>query len=180
MIFNGRNLLVLMVTGMSLLIYSCGSEEPRMKYFNDIDNHVGWNENVQGNIIFDREARSGKYVCKIDNQSPYSVTFELQTMEITDNVLKRVNVSAWVKIDDANSEPLVVVDILDKDRNSREWIPQGLDDKQNSVGKWVKLSSQIDLTSNNRNQPQNSFRIYVSNGSASSALVDDIEVVFKD
>lgn len=163
-----------------LMISACTSNQEGIRFYSNYDNDLGWNESFSKLMEEIPDAPSGKMAGVLNAQSPYSTTFNLNAARISDKPLKSVTVTAQVKIEGATADPLVVIDIRGKDGNTLEWLSKGPDDIGGSVGKWVTISNQIDLTANNRNDPNNIFRIYATNNSPEKVLVDDIEIVFVD
>lgn len=168
---------------VSLLIFGCGNDSSKyqtgnMYYMATMDDQVAWTESPRNNIISIEDAPSGKMVSSISSDSPYSSTFFMKNSAISAKPLSKVVYSAMVKVSGPDAEPLIVIDILDKDGKSLEWISKGIIDVEGSVNKWVKLTAELNLTENNRNLTENSLKIYVSNGKSRAALVDDIEIQF--
>lgn len=167
----------------SFFIFGCGGDASQyqtgnMYYMATMDDQVVWTENPKSNIITIEDAPSGKMVSSINVDSPYSVTFFMKNNAISTKPLTKVVCSAMVKVSGADAEPLLVIDIMDKEGKSLEWLPKGLEDIEGSVNKWVKLSTELNLTESNRNLMENAIKIYVSNGKSRVAFVDNIEIQF--
>ena len=164
-----------------LFFNSCSNRanNNNITYHTDMDDQIAWNMNPMSNIIAVSDAPSGRYVSEIKEGTPYSVTFSMRLNQIPVKLISRISAKAKVKISDVVSDPVLVIDIINKDGVSLEWIPVGISDKTNVINNWHELSSSLDMTSNNRNNPDNSIKVYVSNGFKQGALVDDIEVTFE-
>lgn len=165
-----------------VLISGCSksSDNGNLTYHCDMDDQIAWNRNPVSNIIAISDAPSGRYVSEINEGSPYSVTLSMRLNQVSVKLVEKISVKAKVKISDIVSDPVLVIDIIDKDGVSLEWIPVGIRDKSDSINKWQELSNGLDMSVNGRNNPDNSIKVYVSNGFKQSALVDDIEVIFEN
>jgi hypothetical protein len=173
----------LMIALMVLSLSSCDrNKNSDLIFFNSMESSIGWNVNQVPNnypiIKFDN-AFSGQYVCKLDSTNPFSITFYMKQKDICKKKLSLVRLSAWFMIIADNSEQNLVTEIRDSNEKVLEWIVKDAKDFEPEINNWRKVSITIDLTLNERNNPENYVRIYASNGKAFPVFVDDIKIEFE-
>ena len=151
-----------------------------LSFVNDMETLFGWNTNSRlSNIVYYKGAHSGRYVCAMDSSNNFGPTFEMRLKEVDPGPLKRLKVGCWFNTQQEGSRPEIIVDIRDKDGNTKEWLTQPGKDIIKSTGEWTWVELQLDLSVKNRNLPDNIFRIYPLNTSGAVALADDIGIHFE-
>ena len=165
-----------------VLITACNSNSVNTKltYTNNFETEYAFNSNHAVNVIRINDAHSGWFVSKIDATNAFSTTFQMQVSEISKNPLHYIRFSAWIKMEEENAKPLLVVDVRDSAWNSLEWLPYDAFKEVEKLNEWHRVTYQLDLTEKNRNNMSNFFRIYVSNGEKDAAYVDDISITFDE
>ncbi len=169
------------LTLTSLALNSCSDSKSNdgLTFVNDMENQFAWNENHHPNIVYYKNAHSGKYVSIIDSVNIFSPSYLMKFKDVDSSPLKRVTVGAWFNAQQDGSDPQIAIDIRDKTGNSMEWISQDGKDLVKNTGSWEWVEFTVDLSVKGRNQPDNSLKIYAFNKSGSSCLVDDIQVSYE-
>jgi hypothetical protein len=148
-------------------------------YFNDMDNYQAWLDPQPVNVISDPNAFSGKFVSRIDSLIQYSPTLQVNNRDIGNGTPEKLLVTAWVKMENINSRPFIVVEIKDPEGVSRELINKGFSTVVKDPMRWTKLTCEIDLRESGRNNEGNYYRVYLHNEQSAFALVDDILICFQ-
>lgn len=151
-----------------------------VKFRNNIDEMLAWNEFHYGKIIKDDAAHSGIYVNSINSESPYSTTFYMRLGDISKKPLRKIKISGWIKSKNLNSSPTFVIDILDKDRKSIEYLAKDGRKEMQKSDTWFQVTNEIKLDNAKRGNPDNYIKVYFTNGSPESCLVDDLEIIFEN
>lgn len=151
----------------------------------------------RGNLVFDtnlensnwstsgsqskfNNAHSGNFVCKINKDNAFTNNFEARVIDVSSKTLKTARISAWMMLTSKNSEQNLVLEIRDSsNQKTLEWLNTNAADYIDNLNQWVKIDLVVDLTINNRNNQQNIYRIYASNGKDDIVYVDDFEVGFE-
>jgi hypothetical protein len=149
---------------------------------------MNFNNNIEtsywttsSNTIQVNNAHSGNYCCKLNKDSPFSTTFNIRVKDISEKPLQRAKISAWFMPTSDLVEQNLVLDIRDSTtEKSFEWINNDAANYLTELNKWGKIDLLVDLTINNRNDPNNVYRIYASNGKDEPIYVDDFEIVFEE
>jgi hypothetical protein len=165
---------------LAALMLACNDNpvNTKLTYTNNLETEYAFYTKHAPNVIKVNDAHSGWFVSKIDAANAYSATFQMRVADISENPLKSVRFSAWVKMESNNTKPLLVVDIRDSAWNSLEWLPYNAFKEIDKLNKWIYVTSTVDLAEKNRNNPNNFLRMYVSNGEKDAAYVDDISITF--
>ena len=171
--------------GFPLLIIqlaSCSSEKDSKLFFsNNIESSYVWDEHPPSSIVKFDKAHSGNYVCKMDVNNPFSITYNMRVKDISPKPLSKVKVSAWFMLTENNSEQNLIINILDSSmQKSFEWLARNAAEDIKELNQWGRVEQTIDLTQKNRNNPDNVIRIYAANGRGEPVYVDDIEIQFEE
>ena len=156
-----------------------GTQDNGLVFLNNMEAVVGWTVAPAGNLIYDADAHSGKYVCLIDSSSVFGITYNMKLQDVDHSPLKRVKVGAWFKTLRDGADPNLAIDIRDSLGNSIDWFAQNSDNLLKKPGEWEWMEMSIDLTVKNRNAPSNTLRIYPFNKMPAPCLVDDIAVSYE-
>jgi hypothetical protein len=171
---------LIIIALIAFLFTSCGSSNKDYValYRSDMDTQVAWTDNPIPGLIKSPSAKSGIYICRMDSVHPYGPTFNMVVKNITDKKFSHVKISGWMKAESQNAEPNLVLDIHDANNQSIEWLAKKFSGPVLNTKDWEYYEYDVDLTEKNRLNPTNIFRIYVSNGTASAAFCDDLEIAF--
>ena len=168
-----------MLIAASLFLSACSKVTPGgITYTNDIESAFAWTDCRNNSINYSPDAHSGIYVCKIDSTKPYSATFSMKVEDISKKQFKKLTFSSWILVADQHAEPCLILEIRDNTGKTVEWLPYKITGDKLHPRKWDRFETTFNLEENNRLQPSNVYRVYVSNGKADYALVDDIELSF--
>lgn len=165
------------------LITACSPDEnvsSVLIFKNNMDGIHAWTEKHPANFIRTDIAYSGLYVCKVNNESPYSTTFYVKLGDINSKTLKKLKVSGWIQVPDMNAQATLVVDLLDQNKQSFDYIAKYCMKELKDTNKWVKITNEINLSTGNRNNPENFVKVYFTNNAQQPLLVDDMIVEFED
>jgi hypothetical protein len=167
--------------GLITLLTACGDSASNngLTFQNNIETSFAFSDNPRSNIIYFKNAHSGRYVCIIDSTNIFSVGFNMKVKDIDPDPLKKVTIGAWFNAQQAGSNAQLAIDIRDKNGNTVDWIAQPTGEYLTSTGDWNWVEMSIDLTVKNFNNPDNIYRIYAFNRTGSSVLVDDIKISFE-
>ena len=147
--------------------------------FNNSLECAGWS--TSGSMIPFADSHSGHYVCKINKDNAFSSILDIKVKDISKKPLKRARITAWFMLTSHTTEQNLVLDVRDSTlQNSYEWINTDAADYSIDLNKWVKAELVVDLTKKNRNNINNIYRIYASNGKDDPVYVDDFEVSFEE
>ena len=156
----------------------CGDDDYPASFKNDMDQGVAWTDNPPPHIIQSPDARSGRYICKLDASNAFGPTFNMHVKDITDKKYGKVKISVWMKAKETNAEPQLVLDIRREDGSTIEWLSQKFTGSALKTDKWGYYENKIDLTKSDRKNPDNIYRIYVSNGKETPVFIDDMRIDF--
>ena len=172
--------LILILLCMTALFAGCSEEKVRGKLTFDNNNEcISWSQSTS--TIKFPQAHSGNYVCKINKENPFSNVLNIRVSEISNKPLKRATITAWFMLTSNGTEQNLVMDVRDSSQqNSFEWINVDAADNNNELNKWRKAELVVDLTKKDRNNINNVYRIYASNGRDEAVYVDDFEVSFEE
>ncbi len=164
---------------LSLILATGCSEEKRGKLTFDTNfESAYWGTN--SSVIKSAEAHSGNYMSKINKDNPYSSTFEIKAKDLESKSISSVNITAWFMLTGDNSEQQLVFEIRDSSNlKTLEWLNLDATEYVEELNKWVKVEHLVDLTENNRNNPNNIYRVYASNSKDEPVYVDDIDIEFR-
>lgn len=169
----------LYLIGLIGVMASCkNSSKTNDIYYNSVDIVRSLNNDVAGNLIRFDDAHSGKYVYKISKENSFSGTFDIKVNDLPEKP-KKVTLEAWLYLETLNSNPDVVIEIRDGSFNMKEWLSSKAIDQITQEKKWTKVTCVVDLTQQNRLNPDNRIRGYVSNGSEGVTYVDDLTMIFE-
>lgn len=169
------NILLLLL----ILAAGCSTEKNRSKFvFDTTMENIYWSPSPS-TIKYDN-AHSGNYACKINTTNAFSTVFESKVSEISNKPLKSAKISAWMMLTGDNSEQNLVLEIRDSsNQQTKEWLNTDAIDYIDNLNHWTKIDLIIDLTINDRNNLQNIYKVYASNGKEDAVFVDDFQVEFE-
>jgi hypothetical protein len=163
-----------------VLFAGCSGETTKSKLSFDNNNEcISWQQTASA-IRFP-QAHSGNYVCKINKDNPFSAVLDIRVKDISDKPLRKARITAWFMLTSNGTEQNLVMDVRDSTmQNSYEWINVDAADYNSELNKWSQAELVIDLTKKDRNNINNVYRIYASNGRSEPVYVDDFEVSFEE
>jgi hypothetical protein len=145
-------------------IYSCNAEllNENRKYFicNSDSSFLFQN----GETVSDEFSRSGKYSCKLNKQSPYGMTIELNNFKIGESLA----ISVWKKSNRKTQSGIIISSNPIKYYNNTCKIIE-----KDSTG-WEKIYAEIFITSELAGQK---IRIYLYNPDPETTYFDDMEII---
>ena len=171
----------LILFGALLIVSSCSNDNVTgsgLVFANHMETIHAWNENHPANIVKVDNAHSGKFVCKVNTDQPYSSTFYMKLGDVTSGSLKKLKVSCWVLNQEKGAIPYIVVDILDKDMKTIDYISKNCKDDFKTENSWYEVTNTIKIASPARSNPENFLKVYVTNTTPQPVLVDDLIVEF--
>ncbi|HLK98725.1 MAG TPA: carbohydrate binding domain-containing protein [Hymenobacter sp.] len=136
-----------------LVLFSCSSNEKESSAIlasNDFDSLAGWTGGIAIPSLTRERAHSGKYSVKVDpTGSEYSNGYSGQLKELSDNKLKKINISAWVYLPDGNASAVLVTQIIDPSNNKTLlWEALNFTKEIKTFNKWVKVEQEVTLPDN--------------------------------
>lgn len=160
-------------------ITSCSGERKRSNLTYDSNTENNYWKTTNAVEVSDK-AHSGNYLSRINKNNPFSLNFEAQLKKISDKPLSKAYISAYIMLTGFETEQNLVLEIRDSTgEKTVEWLNVDAGDYIDEPNKWVKIDNIIDLTINNRNNPNNFYRVYATNGKEGDVFVDDFMVEFE-
>src|SRR6185436_1172223 len=153
-----KNIFVLLFSGILISAISCNNSPEDSSYFDNVDQQKAHCIPANSNMLRFDKAHSGKFVYKINKESPFSGTFDMVIKDLNVENPKRAIISAWVFIETLESEPELVFEFRDEKFGIVDWVSLKAKDVIQNEKEWTKVKFEIDLTQKNRNNSQNHVR----------------------
>ncbi|MCX6274041.1 MAG: hypothetical protein NTV09_02375 [Bacteroidetes bacterium] len=150
-----------------------------LTFNNDMETTFAFNEHPASNIVYFKNAHSGRYVSIIDTSNIWCGGFNMKVKDIDPAPLSKVTIGAWMYAQQPNADAQLAIDIRDKDGNTLDWLGQPAHDFLTTTVNWTWVQMEVDLSVKNRNNIDNTYRIYVVNNTGSAVLVDDLKIRFE-
>jgi len=173
----------ILLISICILISACSkknSTESSLVFANNMEGIHAWNENHPLNIIKTEKAHSGKFVCNVNSEFPYGSTFYMKLGDISSKKLKKLKVSCWLLSQDKAASPSLVFDILDKNKQSVEYLSKDCRGVIKSENAWFHISNEVNMEPSMRSNPENYLKVYVTNVVPQAVQVDDLIVEFSE
>ena len=161
-----------------MLAYGCSHNEDKFKnnlyYANNFESIDGWCGNP---LIFRCSAHSGKYACRIDKDHVYSMGFEGSIKEISGKGLKKINVNAWIKVENSGAWAKVVVEARNAQDSIISWNAVITKDFNMKTGEWFPVSGSFDLPDSILD---GKIKVYIFNQTPDVLFADDLGILFEE
>ncbi|HWY38837.1 MAG TPA: hypothetical protein VNY73_09780 [Bacteroidia bacterium] len=165
---------VLCLLFIANLIGCSGNKQKGLVYYNDLEGIKGWTD-----ILLEKKpVHSGIYSNRLDSVHVYGENFKLSFKEISEHILKKVKISAWVFIPDSTIKGKLVMEINQPDKKNVFWIGKDLKEYVNKFGEWIEIKQEFTFVKKEIMVPQNHVKIFVWNLSKKEMYVDDIRIEF--
>lgn len=171
-----KKLPYLIFTAISVIIFSCSQKKDFAPVYKGSIEGGDW-INIH-TIGYYGSSHTGDCSSKIDSANQYSYGFCKILSEISENPIKKLNVSVWLKLADINKKVPLVVVITDKNNKNIYWEGRDINPAVKEVNKWYKFSSEYELPKYENEGTKVS--IYVWNPNKNNAFVDDFELKFSE
>lgn len=143
---------VLLLCGLGMLAVACGSNKAAataadVLVSNDFESLAGWLGATPNPSLTDEKAHSGRYSIKVDDSIAYSLGFASTLGALHDTRVKRIKVTAWVFVPNAQGAALLVTHAGDAP-NVKPLLWDGFDVTKavaGSYGRWVEISKVMEL-----------------------------------
>lgn len=150
--FSSQARLLTLLGGLGILAVACGSNKTAstaadVLVGNDFESLAGWLGVTPNPSLTDEKAHSGHYSIKVDGTIEYSLGFASTLGALHDTRVKRIKVTAWVFVPDAQAVALLVTHAGDAP-NVKPLLWDGFDVTKavaGSYGKWVEVSKVMEL-----------------------------------
>ncbi|UYZ62082.1 hypothetical protein [Hymenobacter weizhouensis] len=113
----------------------------------DFEGLWGWVSSDKAASITQEKAHSGRYSLTVGPGVEYSATFGAPLGQLSDTKPRKINITAWVWVPNAESTAILVVQVGGPQGNVM-WDGLRLSNKINTYGKWVQLNEHIMLSPN--------------------------------
>lgn len=114
----------------------------------DFESLMGWLPDTQTALLGREQAHSGTYSLKVDPQHPYSLTYRAVLGTLHDTRIRKIRLSAWVFVPDAQAQATLVVTINDRSEQPKDvfWNGTVLQEAvAGQYGRWVEISKELEL-----------------------------------
>jgi hypothetical protein len=160
----------------SILITACssGNGSPGLKntYKNDLESYEGW-QGINGWYLYDKDAHSGQHCIETNaTTAVYSLTYSRKLSALTNEPVKKISMSIWVKTSQLDSKGDYV---LSFEENSiiLSYFAFSTDNFVESTDKWYQVKGEVELPKGIGKNA--TMKIYFWNKGQSTILVDDFE-----
>ncbi len=156
-----------------VLLAGCKGHNPsgNLVYFTDVDNLAGWYETP---TIIKFKAHSGEFVCKIDTINSFGLTFKKRMSEISGKAIFKVDVSAWVYVNDLGAKGGFVCSLDSMLGKGFVYLNERFDEKIDKAKRWTKVKSEFFFPDSY--DPDFIFAVYLWNTGKEDIFADDLEI----
>jgi len=156
-----------------ILIYSCSEKKEFLTTFKGSIDGGDW---INPNTIGKFYGYTGDYCSKIDTVNQYSYGFRKTISEFSQNPIKKIKVSVWVKLEDLSKKTPLVISVTGKDNKNIYWAGHDVNPSIKEANKWFKFEVNDSLPDFDPNGAH--IETYVWNPNKNVAYVDDFEISF--
>jgi len=178
----------LLFSACVLGLAACGGgsdaeSDPNVLMHTDFESVDGWLPGEQNGGSLNREkAHSGKTSIKVDGTHEFSLSFSKPFGQLHESRPKKLKISAWTFVPDAQSLASIIVSISDPsapDAKPVLWEALDLGKESKPFGEWKEVSKVITVPANVG--PNNKLGIYMWRNSGTKAVyADDFKVTLAD
>lgn len=171
----------------ALALAACGGSEPAIDsdpnvlMHTDFEGLDGWLPSDKASTLTQEKAHSGNTSMKVDATHEYSLPFSEPLGLLHKSQPKKITVSAWTFVPDAQAAASLVVSVSDPAAPDKPLLWQAviLSKESKPYGEWKEVSQTIILPANVG--PANKLSIYLwRTGGTSPVYADDIKVTLVD
>lgn len=168
----------LVLAGFAIFAFGCEwVTRSAPEFTNDMEFTYVWTDHSQPNIIKDPYARSGHKLCRLDNQFPFSPTFNLQLKELDDSFdLTGVNLKVWLRADSINVNPVIVIEYRDEKMNTLFMESKSINMTNLNLGEWACYEHTFNVDPEFSKVKSNFIRVYCMNTANSAVYCDDLSL----
>ena len=148
------------------------------EYTSNMETQLAWTDNPAPNIILNPNAHSGNYVCRLESANQYSPTFNMKVGAISKSNFTKVKVGIWMKAEEVNANPTLVVEIRDGNMQPLDWNGKSYSGPVLNTKDWEYYEYELDLKQKNWLDKNNFLRIYCHNKESHAIFCDDLTVSF--
>lgn len=160
----------LVLGALAMLVFSCSDNREFAPTFKgDIDGGDWINIYTIGKYW----GYTGEYCSRIDSVNRDSYGFRKLTSEISQNPIRRVKISTWVRLENLNNNVNLILSVSGKDSKNIYWESFAINPVIKEANKWFKFEKDMVI-------PAEGFKIesYVTNLGKNNAYIDDFEIRF--
>lgn len=166
---------VLVVFVVSIGFFGCSTDVKNSNpeqgyYYNDFESLYYWNES--GGVVSNRGKEGGNCI-RVNSETEFSPTFKLKFSEVKVKSPKKVNVTAWFKVNDLNTSAQLVACIHHEGKNLY-WKGVSTSDVARRAGTWTKIENFADVPENIA--PDAQIVVYGWRTGTGEVLFDDFEI----
>ena len=161
----------LILVAFTMLIFSCSNNNN--KGFVPTFKGGDW---INNNTIGYYGGHTSDCCAKVDPEHQYSYGFSKLISEISPNPIKKVIVSAWVKLSDITKKTIMVVSVSSPKKKDIFWKGHDVNPVVKEVNKWYKF--EIEETLPDFDAEGAHIGIYLWNPNNNTAFVDDYDIKF--
>ncbi|MBK7965045.1 MAG: hypothetical protein IPK10_06985 [Bacteroidetes bacterium] len=144
-------------------------------FFNNLEYSYVWTDNLPANIFKDEYAISGQTSCLLNEQFPYSPTFNIQLKELEDGfTVSKVIVSVWLRSDSLDVLPALIIEFRDSIRNVLNVESKQLTISALNKGEWAKYVHEFKVDSAFAQNKENYIRTFCMNAAKNTVFCDDM------
>lgn len=179
---SDNNILPKTIFFFILLSVSCNSfrSDKEYAFLNNLEYSYVWTDNHPSNIVKDEYAKSGQFVCRLDEQNPYSPTFNIRLDELSEKFkVSKVVVSAWLRSDSLRVSPLIILEYRDAARNVSNVENKQITMTALNSGEWALYEYEFKADSSFTASRDNYIRVFLMNNTKSAVFCDDMTVTLK-
>ena len=159
---------------LTALVFGCSDKKGFVTTFKGGIEEGDWiNTNTIG---YNGGGHTGDLSSKVDSANQFSFGFSKLISEISDNPVKKIKISVWVKLENLEKKVALVIAITDKDNKKIFWESQDVNPDVKEINKYSKISAEFKLPEFKNEGAL--ARVYVWNPNGNVANVDDFEIQF--
>jgi hypothetical protein len=153
-IFRRGKLFVALVSSAGLWAAGCSRQADlrddagnKIFVINDFESLVGWLGAASHPSLTKERAHSGQYALKVDGAIPYSLSYNSTLGNLSEVRLKKLRLSAWVLVPDAEASALLVTHIGDAPPATKPLLWDSFDVAKATQkrGQWAHVSKVINM-----------------------------------
>lgn len=142
---------------------------------NDFESVEGWG--VTSPSLTTNKAHSGRYSVKVDPEVEYSIGYRNTLLRVSDIRIKKLHVHGWVQLSSFKAKAVIVVQIINPDKNDEQVYWQALDvrNEVKTINRWTQVDQDFDLPATiSANQE---LRVYMwRTGPDDTTYLDDLAI----
>ncbi|UOG74690.1 hypothetical protein MTX78_21550 [Hymenobacter tibetensis] len=165
-----------------IVLAGCGSQDKvdqNTLMASDFESIQGWLPDLQNPTLTRDKAHSGKYSIKIDPTYEYSLTYRANLGQLSSARVKKMKISAWVFVPNAQAQAALVTTIDGAEANGQPLLWEAANMSESVRGqfnKWVEITKEIVVPAEATYTSRISIYLWRSGSVSAPVYLDDLAV----